>query len=242
MRTRRCAVIMASFALVVPLGCAGEDGGGGPAAIPTAEQLGASLLTPDDLDGTWVVNAGPDDAPIPASGVLTDEARAMLPSLELCPAASAESRAVADGLTWMAYRQLDMTPDDPITPPDDRTGRMVFVQHFLRAGEPTALQATFELLRDGMKACLGEIDTGEEGPGAATEMTIPAVGDDRYGVLTTVQEAGGGEWLLHNTLVRQGGVLMMVDVVEIHIGVDPLLTAADVDAIITTATAGRFNA
>lgn len=230
MRTRGCAVITASLALVVPVGC-GSDGGGGTAAIPTAEQLGDSLLTPDDLDGTWVVNQGPDD-------VLTDEARAMLPSFELCPAASAESRAAADGLTWMAYRQLDMTPDDPITPPNDRTGHMVFVQHFLLAGEPTAVQATFELLRDGMKACLGEIDTGEEGPGLATEMTTPEVGDDRYGVLTTLQEAGGGEWLLHNLLVRRGGVLMMVDVVEIHVGVDPLLTTDDVDAIVTRASAG----
>jgi len=236
MRTRRCAVITASLALVVPLGCGGDGGGEGSAAIPTAEQLGASLLTPDDLDGTWVVNPGPDDSLIPASGVLSAEARAMLPSIELCPAASTESRAAADGLTWMAYRQLDMTLDDPITPPDDRTGHMVFVQHFLLAGEPAAVQATFELMRDGMKACLGEIDTGEEGPGAATEMTTPEVGDDRYGVLTTVQEAGGGEWLLHNTLVRQGAVLMMVDVVEIHVGVDPLLTTDDVDAIVTTAT------
>ena len=90
-----------------------------------------------------------------------------------------------------------------------------------------------------MKACLGKIDTGEEGPGAATEMTSPEVGDDRYGVLTTVQEAGGGgEWLLHNTLVRQGGVLMMVDVVDIHLGVDPLFTTDDVGAIVTTAAAG----
>ena len=195
-------------------GCGSDGSAGGADTIPTAEQLGASLLTPSDLDGIWVVNSGPDDALIPSSGVLTDEARAMLPSVELCPAASVESRAAADGLTWMAFRQLDMTPDDPITPPDDRTGHMVFVQQFLLAGEPTAVQATFELLRDGMTACLGEVDTGEEGPGAATEMTTPDVGDDRYGVLTTVQEAGGGEWLLHNTLVREGWVLMLVDVVD----------------------------
>lgn len=115
----------------------------------------------------------------------------------------------------------------------------MFVQQYLLAGEPTALKLTFELLRDGMRACLGKIDTGEEGPGVATAMTTPAVDDDRYGVLTTVQEAGGGgEWLLHNTLVRRGGVLMMVDVVDIHLGVDPLFTTDDVGAIVTTATAG----
>jgi hypothetical protein len=237
MHTRPWTVITVSLALVVPLGCGSDEDGAGAATIPTAEQLGASLLTPDDLDGTWAVHAGPGDAPMPTSGVLTDESRTMLPSIELCPAASAESRAAAESLEWLAFRQLDMTPDDPIAPPDDRIGHMVFVQQFLLAGEPSAVQATFELLRDGMKACLGEIDTGEEGPGTATEISIPEVGDDRYGVLATVQEAGGeGEWLLHNTLVLQGAVLMMIDVVDIHIGVAPLLTADDVGTIVTTAT------
>ena len=237
MRTRRCAHVVAALALVLPLGCGSDSGGDDDAKIPTAEQLGASLLTPGDLDGTWAVNAGPGDGLIPASGVLTEEARALLPSAELCPAASAESRAAVDGLAWMAYRQLDMTPEDPIVPPSDRTGHMVFVQQFLLSDEPSTVQRTFELLREGMKACLGEVDTGEEGPGMAAEMTTPGVGDDRYGVLTTVQEAGGGgEWLLHNTLVRQGAVLMMIDVVDIHLGVDPLFTIDDVGAIVTTAT------
>lgn len=237
MRTRTWAVVVASLALVVPLGCGDDVNDDDGAAIPSAEQLATSLLTAGDLDGTWAVNPGPDDPPMPTSGVVPDEARGMLPSVELCPAASDESRAAADGLAWMAFRQLDMTPDDPIAPPSDRTGHMVFVQQFLLAGEPADVEATFELVRDGMKACVGEIDTGEEGPGKAAEMVTPDVGDDRYGVLTTVQEAGGrGEWLLHNTLVRQGAVLMMIDVVDIHLGVDPLFTTDDVDNIVTTAT------
>lgn len=235
MRTRTWAVVTASLAMMVPLGC-GSDDGGDSSTVPTAEQLGAMLLAPTDLAGSWTIDPGPDDGRIPDSGVVPEESRGMLPTLELCPAASAESRAAADGLRWMAYRQLDMTPDDPIDPPADRTGHMVFVQQFLLSADQATTQSTFELLRDGMRACLGEIDTGEEGPGTATEMVTPDVGDDRYGVLTTVQEAGGvGEWLLHNTLVRQGAVLMVVDVVDIHLGVDPLFTTDDVGAIVTTA-------
>lgn len=239
MRTRRWIVIGASMALAVaPLGCGSDDAGDShSAAVPTAEQLAARLLTAADLAGTWTVNPGPDDAPMPASGVVTDEARAMMPKLELCPAASAESRAAAADVRWTAFCQLDMTPDDPIVPPADRTGHMVFVQEFLFAADEATITSTFELLRDGMHACLGPVDTGDEGPGTATEMTVPAVGDDRYGVLTTVQEAGrGGEWLLHDTLVREGSVLMMIDVVDIHIGVGPLFTSDDVATIVTAAT------
>jgi hypothetical protein len=235
MRTRTRAALTASVALLVPLGCAGDDNS--PAAVPTVEQLAARLLEPDSLDGNWTLNPGPDDAPMPTSGVIDDAARAMLPSIELCPAASDESRAAANALAWTAFRQLDMTPDDPISPPADRKGHMVFVQQFLLADDPTGVQATFELLRDGMRACLGEIDTGDEGPGVATELVTPGVGDDRYGVLVTMQEAGGrGEWLLHNTLVRKGSVLMLLDVVDIHIEVDPLFTTAALDDIVTTAT------
>lgn len=222
-----------SLTLALLAGC-GDDGADG--AVPTAEELASKLLTPGDLDGTWTVNAGPDDAPMPTSGVVTDAARVMLPSVELCADASEESRAAAEGLAWAAFRQLNMTPDDPIEPPDDREGHMVFVQQFLLAGEPAAVEETFDLVREGMQACLGEIETGEEGPGTAAEMDTPDVGDDRYGVLTTVQEAGGGEWLLHNTMVREGGVLMIVDVVDIHIGVGPLFTTDAVGAIVTTAT------
>lgn len=234
MRTRMWAAIAASWLLVAPVGCGENDGASN--VVPDAETLATALLAPSDLEGRWEVNPGPDDSPIPASGVIPEDARSLLPSIELCPAATAESRAAADGLRWMVFRQLDMTPDDPLTPPSDRTGHMVFVQQFLLAGQPADVEATFELLRAGMEACLGEVDTGEEGPGFATEMTTPDVGDERYGVLVTVEEAGGrGEWLLHNTLVREGGVLMLVDVVDIHVGVEPLFTTEDVGAIVTTA-------
>jgi hypothetical protein len=138
----------------------------------------------------------------------------------------------------MAFRQLDLTVDDAIETPDDRAGHMVFAQEFLTSGEASDMAATYELLRGGFEACLGDIAEGEEGPGTAEVMTIPDVGDERYGVLITVEESGGwAEWRLHNALVLQGPVLMALDVVDIRAGesVDPYFTIDDVGAMIETA-------
>ena len=69
-------------------------------------------------------------------------------------------------------------------------------------------------------------------------MTIPDVGDDRYGDLTTIEEAGGGAyWLLHNSVVRQGPVLMDLQVVDIVMGegVEPAFTTEDIGTFLTTA-------
>jgi hypothetical protein len=120
----------------------------------------------------------------------------------------------------------------------DRVGHMIFVQEFLMSGEPTEVETTFDALRDGMRACEGEFPAGEEGPGTIEPMPVPEVGDDRYGELTTMEEAGGGAyWLLHNSLVRQGPVLMDLQVVDIVMGegVQPVFTNEDVATMLTTA-------
>ena len=61
----------------------------------------------------------------------------------------------------------------------DRVGHMIFVQEFLTSGVPAEIEATFTALRDGMRACQGEIPAGDEGPGMTEPMAIPDVGDDR---------------------------------------------------------------
>jgi hypothetical protein len=69
-------------------------------------------------------------------------------------------------------------------------------------------------------------------------MALPDLGDDRYGDLTTVEEAGGrAHWLLHNSLVRQGPVLMDLQVVDIVMGkgVQPAFTTGDIGSFLTTA-------
>lgn len=207
-------------------------------AAPTAEQLAAQLVTVDSFDGDWTINPGPDDGTDMTSGVIPEDQRDMLPNVELCDAASPEAKAAVESLTWMAFRQLDLTEDDPINPPNDRTGHMVFVQQFLTSGDADELATTFELLRSGSEACFGPIANPEEGPGQADEMPVPAVGDARFGVLTTFEEAGGSaEWRLHNAFVLDNDVLMSFLVVDIRAGdgVEPFYSTEDIDQMIAIA-------
>lgn len=249
MRNRRALVALTGAAILLLGAC----GGGGsetvspsssatPAwsqgAVPTAAQLASVLVTEDDYDGEWTVNV-PEDAEMAISGVVTEAQQAMLPKIELCDKADEESRSAAAALRWQAFRQLDQSEQDPIDmATGDRVGHMIFVQEFLLSGDPADVEATFNALRDGMRACLGAIPAGEEGPGTAEPMTIPEVGDDRYGDLTTLAEAGGNaSWMLHNSLVRQGPVLMDLQVVDIVMGegVQPAFTTEDIGTFLSTA-------
>jgi hypothetical protein len=212
--------------------------GSGDTVPPTAEQLAGRLVTVDTFDGVWTVSRGPDDGTDLSSGVIPEDQRDMLPGIELCDAAAADTRAAVESLRWLAFRQIDLTVDDPIEPPSDRTGHMVFVQEFLTAGEHDELAATFELLRAGSEACLGPIEATEEGPGDAATMPVPEVGDARFGVLTTIAEAGGwAEWRLYNAFVLDGDVLMSFVVVDIRAGdgVEPYFSIDDIDQMIAVA-------
>ena len=164
----------------------------------------------------------------------------MLPRFELCAEASDEAQAAATGLDWDAFMQLELETDDPFQPPDDRTGHMIFLQEFLLADDAPATTETFDLVRDGIKACLGDIEAGEEGPGYAGTMDVPELGDDSYGVLTTIEEAGGwAEWRLHQVIVRDGPVLMSLVVTDIRAGddVEPHFTIDVIGDIAQTAVA-----
>lgn len=206
-------------------------------APPTAEQLAATLVNVDDYQGEWTVNLGPEGSTEMTTGVVPEDLQDLLPGFELCDEASADARAAADAMRWMAFRQLDLAVDDPIQPPD-RTGHMVFVQEFLTAEDADEVTATFDLLSEGMQACLGEVAIEDEGPSTAAEMTLPDLGDDRFGVLLTVEEAGGNaEWRIHSALVRQGPVLALIQVVDIRAGegVEPYYSIDDVGAMMQTA-------
>ena len=217
--------------LVGGVACGSDD-----VSVPTATELAEHLVDVDTYEGEWSVNV-PDDAPEGAeSGVVTDEMQQLLPRMELCEAATDEQQTAVDDVQWTAFRQLDLEVDDPIRPPDDRGGHMIFVQEALMSGEPDDVEATFELLRGGMAACLGEIPADEEGTGFAEEMKLPDVGDDRYGVITTFEEAGGwAEWRLHNTLVRDGPVLVSMMVVDIRADAEPYYTLDQIGEMVETA-------
>ena len=216
--------------LVGVVACGSDD-----VTVPTADQLAEHLIDVDTFEGDWSVNV-PDDAPTGAEhGVVTDEMQALLPRMDLCEEASDEARTAVQDLRWMAFRQIDLEVDDPIRPPDDRRGHMVFVQEFMIADEPDEIEATFELLRDGMTACLGEIPAGEEGPGLAEELALPDVGDDRAGAILTMNEAGDwAEWRLHDVLVRDGSVLVSLVVVDIRADDEPYYTLDQVGQMVAT--------
>lgn len=212
--------------------------GNGHSSIPTADDLSESLVVPEDLEGEWSVNAGPQggDAAIDPSGILTDEQRGLLPTFELCERASEEARAVAASMRPIVFRQLDLDVEDEIDPPLDRTGHMIFLQEFLYVDASYRTNSSFQSLRDGMTECLGELPAGEEGPGLAETLALPDVGDDRFGVLMTIEEAGGwAEWHIQEALVREGAVLMKFVMVDIRGGTDPYFSADDFGDIVQTA-------
>ena len=186
----------------------------------------------------WTVNV-PPGAETETPGVVPESQQEMLPRIEFCERAGEESQAAAEALRWQAFRQLDQSEEDPIDmAAGDRVGHMIFVQEFLVSGDPDEVESTFDALREGRRACEGEFPAGEEGPGKTEPMTIPDVGDDRYGELTTMEEAGGrAYWLLHNSLVRQGPVLMDLQVVDIVMGegAEPAFTTEDIGTFLTTA-------
>ncbi len=224
--------VLATVGLVVGGVACGSD----EVTVPSAAELADRLVDVGTYDGTWTVNI-PEGAPEAAiDGVVTDETVDLLPRMDFCPAASAEARALAGDLQWMAFRQIDLAVDDPIDPPADRTGHMVSVQQFLISGEPDEIATTFATLRDGAAACLGEIPADDEGPGFAEELALPAVGDERYGALLTVEEAGGwAEWRLHIALVREGPVFAWITITDIRAGTEPFFTVDEIGRMVETA-------
>jgi hypothetical protein len=231
------AALFATCVLVSGITACGDDEA--DTTPRTADQLAAALLAPADLTGTWTPHQAPDEAPDEASidGVVSDEQQNLLPRMDLCDKASDTARDAVSALQWKAFRQLDLTVDDPIDPPDDRSGHIVFAQEFLTSGDLDDITATFDQLRVGMDACLGDFPAGDEGPSTAATLVVPSVGDDRFAVLTTMGEAGGwAVWRLHQMVVREGSTLMAFLVVEIHsTDTDPLYGDDEVAALVTAA-------
>jgi hypothetical protein len=100
----RCVAVVAAAVLIS--GCGGDT----YTIVPTAEQMAATLVTADDFDGDWTVDA----SSAAVSGVVSDDEHDTLLKLDMCDRASAESSAAAESLRWQAFRQLDLTVDDPI--------------------------------------------------------------------------------------------------------------------------------
>lgn len=210
---------------------------GGPRSV---DEMSDALLTVGDLPGVWTENRGdPSSAEgtVPASGIVPDDQRGLLPTVDLCDAADDAARDAADRLRWEVFRQFDATVDDPVDPPTDPEGHKVFLQQFMMSDEPEDLSSLLADLVPGVEACLGPIPAGEEGPGTATAIELTSAGDEHVAVLTQIEEAGGrGMWFVYNAIVRKGSVLMSIVLGDVYLGeLKPEVDLADFDAIVTTA-------
>jgi len=159
--------------------CGDDDGATAPTtttSVPTTEVV-ASLLTPDDLGADWSVTAMPQSDRGAIDGIVTDTQQQELPRPELCEAAGTAARDALASVRWKAFRSLELDVADPIRPPLDRSGHLVFLQQLLAEGSPERLRNTFDQVRKGFENCLGDIPADEEGPGRAEVMPVPDVGD-----------------------------------------------------------------
>jgi hypothetical protein len=200
-------------------GCTSDESGStqgpSPVAVPTVAQLQAALLVPADLSGRWGV-----DSQGTQGGVI-----------ELCADAGDESKRAAADLQFQAGVKLREVTDPEAT-------RTVYVAEFLLADQPDTVQATFEALQAGARACYGKPLVPAEGYGTNEPYDLPAVGDARYGEYHVMGSATGGSGThLHMAVVRDGPVLMLLNVWEFT-GQDPqepTVSTQAVGTIVTTA-------
>ena len=182
------------------------------ASVPGMEQLSAALLTRGDLTGPWTAG----------SVAPTDGDRVRLITYNLQCAAAADALAAAGQVEVDASTALQK----------QQTGGEVFVVEYLIAADPTTIERTFTMLRDGVTACLGTGEGPQDGePVLTSDFAIPEVGQDRFAVRTP---AGSGEGppTMHTAYVRAGPVLLVV-----HTGADDSteLDEAAITTIITQA-------
>lgn len=231
---------IAALAACTLVGCAGQGGGDAsptttpadsPAAssstttVPTAAELAGFLATPAELGPDWTAWEGFEAWPDGAPGVIPEDQRELIPTLELCPAAGEESVALAAELPWQAFTQLHQETDDPFA-------TMVVAQELLLADEPQRTTQTFTTLRDGLSACMTASEDREIGRGESLE--VPAVGEDRYAERTFGFDAEARRDT-RLVLVKDGPVLMAIRIDELLISPDAEagLTPETVNALVT---------
>lgn len=229
----RSGVVVALAAVAVTLAACG-----GGAEPPTAEVLAKALVVPEDLEGDWLPDESFAEWPDGKPGVIPEDQRGMMPTIEFCEGAGEASVAAAADLTWQAFTQLNMDLPEVSGAGAGNPGNMVAVQESLLAGDAADIEATFTALRDGVTACFGGPTESEDGSYTSAELAVGDLGDDRIASRDVLLQADGAEvaWTNNTALVRKGAVLMGVNVIEVVLGADtqPVLTEENVQAILTT--------
>jgi hypothetical protein len=236
MAVSRVGVLLAAVALLMA-GC-GTDGEGAEkdaTAGSSARALAGQLVDADDLGAGWTVLDPPED--YGDVGVVTDKNRGMVPRIQFCGQATSASQKAAKDLDWEAFTQVNYDTDDE--------RHLLFVQEFVRSDTAANVQATYDLLAAGTRACHGQESEYPDGEvGAQTALDVPALGEDRIGTRELVTEPGGGgaaTWDIRSALVRDGTVLLGITVVEIVTpGTEKVLDDAEVSSLMST-VAGKVG-
>lgn len=225
-------VIVAALAAALALPACGDDDGG--ESVPTAEQLAESLLVVEDLDGDWTEDfvetpgcPSPDDCDEPFEGVITDDMRADLGGLDLCPEAGEEAVAAAAELPEqvLAIRSFTLEVDRPDVD-------SVNVSESLLADEPAAAADLFEVLTAGVRTCLANPPTPED-PATGRELELPEIGDDRFGFLLRLGD-DRDRWDIRSVLVLDGPTIVAIAVNEV-LSTENILSDDDVASIVSAA-------
>ena len=235
---RRLALVSVSLGSLTlgSVGCSSPPSRS-PREVRSTQQLADALVVPADLGGTWKLNAGPEGADLSTTGVIDDSNRDKLPQMQLCDTASQASIDAMNRIGWQAFRQIDQAVENPIKPPNDREGHMIFVQEWLTSAKADSLKPIFDDVSTAFTDCLGDVPAGEEGPGTITEVAIKPIGDQRVAALARIGEAGGvGTWNIYSVFIRAGTVLMGLTAVDIVMGdLQPEMTLEVLDHILSTA-------
>ncbi len=201
----------------------------GAPVVPTVDALAGYLATPADLGADWSLWEGFLSWPGGVPGVIPTDQRDLIPTIAMCPSAGETAVAAAEGLQWQAFSQLHRaTPDE--------FANMVVVQQFLVADEPGQTAATFTTLRDGLTSCLTKnLPGGDWEIGRRDELAVQPVGDDRYAERSSSVDSGGARRDTRWVLVRDGAVLMAIQIDEVLITPDaePVLTPEVVNDVIS---------
>ena len=221
--TRRTVLaLIGTMVLVGPLlSACGDD-----EDVPTVDALIDRVVTADELGPRW------ESPPEMAPRMIVDDDRAELATLDLCTDATAEAREAASGLRWQVGGGAEFTTDDAAFRP-----ALVVL---LSADEPDHLRDTFEILRGAMTSCLPtEVSIADAGDFSVTELIVPAVGDDRFGVRRqqTDQAPGSDRWDQRDVLVLDGTVLMWFSEIEINPDTDLVVDRQAFDDALVAAAA-----
>lgn len=242
---RTWGVAVGTLTLAIALAACGgtggaEEAGGAAGAVPADELLAELLLTTEDLDGDWVTDSVFTEWPDGQPGVVPEDQRGRMPTIDLCDAASEESRAVAEDLEWQVFTQVNMDVPAVTRGTEGQTGNIVAVQEGMIANEVAVIETAFNALRDGLEACAGVPVEVEEGTVTSEVIDVGEAGDDRIAIRSEVEEGGGGGvvvWTTNRVIGRTGTVLWYMNVMEIIAGegTDAVLSPDSIREIISTA-------